>query len=224
MQVDPLPAIHPAGRCWLTQQQNDTRQPLRRNGIVQGARGAECGITFSGLTGKELEAFEAFEAGASYLRVVGGRLHAYRAYEALPDAECDPLLAPHWGERGQLKHFGGLPPGEGWHSPALIVTAVGAGGRGGDARRSQKSLSECGFVCLRSQRGDDGKYWEQWVLHFMAAAKGLLESHLDAWSKDSGPRDWWAAAEEAARFLTRDLRIAYGSLDITIQRWALCVD
>ena len=30
--------------------------------------------------------------------------------------------------------------------------------------------------------------------------------------------------QEIGRYLTRDLQIAYGSLDITIQRWALCCD
>lgn len=82
------------------------------------------------------------------------------------------------------------------------------------------------------------------MLHFMAAAEGDLAAHLKAWnakrkppdkpeplyhvggqavypSSYVGDRKWFEEVEEAARFLTIDLGVRYGSLDITIQRWAL---
>lgn len=62
-------------------------------------------------------------------------------------------------------------------------------------------------------------------MHFMLAARGPLKEHLARWKEAfAGHPDWHAEAEEAARFLTRDLGVHYGSLDITIQRWALSYD
>jgi hypothetical protein len=174
----------------------------------------------------ELGAFRAFETGASYLRVIEGRLHAYHAWEQLPDANADPLTVAHWGGTG-VKEFGGLPKNEGWHSPGIIATGIGAGcGKDtGCQKRSQDILTECGFVCLRSPRGLDGKYWEQWVLHFMGAAKGPLKEHIDKWRNDNPKAtNWFTEAEEACRYISRDLHVHYGSLDITIQRWALTYD
>lgn len=74
-------------------------------------------------------------------------------------------------------------------------------------------------MCLRSRRGDDGGYWEQWVLHFLEAARGDLEQHLKALPSGTA---WHARAEAAAKFVAKHVR--FGSLDITIQRWALCFD
>jgi hypothetical protein len=49
-----------------------------------------------------------------------------------------------------------------------------------------------------------------------------LKAHLEAWKKSHPKGGWHAEAEEVCRYLTHDLNISYGSLDITIQRWALC--
>lgn len=225
MQVDQLEPKHPNDRCWLSQPANDTRPPLRHTSLGSSRDGQRCSISFDGLTEKELHAFEAFEIGESYLRVLNGRLHAYSAREPLPTPEEDPILGPHW-TGGAVKEWGGLPSEEGWHSPGIIITGLGAGSGSVEGRlRSQQIVTECGFVCLRSPRGEDGKYWEQWVLHFMLAARGPLKEHLDRWKEAfAGHPEWHAEAEEAARFLTRDLGVHYGSLDITIQRWVLSYD
>jgi hypothetical protein len=224
MQVDPISPQRI--RCWLEQTVPDNRPPLRHASITQQRDGAASSITFSGLTKKELDAFLAFETGGSYIRVIDGRLHAYHSWEQLPDAEGDPLLAPHWGGTG-VKEFGGLPADEGWHSPGIIATGIGSGCRNDDGRKqSYDVLTECGFVCLRSPRGADGRYWEQWVLHFMLAAKGRLKEHLSKWRvlQTQDKHLWYAEAEEACRYITHDLNVHYGSLDITIQRWALTCD
>ena len=135
--------------------------------------------------------------------VVNGRLHAYHTWEPLPDAETDPLLAPHWASTDEPKQFGGIPTSEGWHYPGIIATGIGAGCRDATGRkRSQDLLTECGFTCLRSPRGADGKYWEQWVLHNMLAAAGPLDVHMKAWRAANIERTWHSEAEEACRFLT----------------------
>lgn len=220
MQVDEMKDIKI--RCWLEQTEPDTRPPIRHTSMGRGPGPCDCSIAFGRLTDEELKAFEAFENGASYIRVIGGRLHAFHAWEVLPDAEEDPLMGPHWGSGGEVKQFGGPPPGEGWHSPGIVITGLGAGTNEEGRKYSQDTLTECGFTCLRSPRENDGRYWEQWVLHFMLCAKGPLKGHMEKWRENNTTRNWWAEVEEAARFLTKVLHVRYGSLDITIQRWALC--
>ena len=218
-QVDPVPLKQI--RCWLSETIPDTRPQIRHN-MIRSCRGDDNAISFEHLTEKERQAFEAFEIGQSYLRIINGRLHAYHVHEPLPGPEPDPLMAPHWPSDGTIKQFGGPPRSEGWHMPGIHITALGAGSRSDDERkRSQDTLIECGFICLRSPRGDDGRHWEQWVLHFMNAAKGRLADHMKGWRGTNKKHDWWAEVEEAARYITRDLNVHYGSLDITIQRWAL---
>lgn len=220
-QVDAPPPIPGGrGRCWLqwpNKFQSDNREPIQWS-HRGGPRGE---IVLRGLTPPELEAIEGCLIGTSYIRCIDGRLWAYDVYEALPSPEADSLIGPHWGATGEPKLWGGLPDGEGWHSPGLIITALGAGC--GDSRsRRQRNIeiaTEFGFQCLRSQRGRDGKYWEQWVLHFLDAARGRLREHLDALPKED---TWDQRANAAARFVAE--HVAFGSLDITIQRWALSCD
>lgn len=228
--IDPLPPSD-QDRCWLKYPVTDRRDKVRIGS--QSYPGGDTGETnarveFVNLTRKERDALESFMLGGSYVRCVNGRIHAFHAWEPLPGPEEDPLLAPHW-KPGEVKQFGGVPMGEGWHSPGITITALGAGipvdSAVGATRQAenQQRVVDCGFECLRSRRGKDGRYWEQWVLHGLWAAKGPLKDHLEQWHKTHQPH-WHLDVEEAARFLTVDLRIAFGSMDVTIQRWALTCD
>jgi len=228
--IDPLPP-HVDDRCWLKHPVSDTRPKIAINSQTVPAKnhtGTDGRVEFKNLTAQECAALESFMQGGSYLRVIDGRLHAFHAWEPLPGPEEDPLLAPHW-KAGEVKQFGGVPMGEGWHSPGITITALGAGIPGdsaSDAARraeNQRRVMACGFECLRSRRGDGGRYWEQWVLHGLWSAQGPLKAHLEQWHKTHQPH-WHRDVEEAARFLAVDLQIAFGSLDVTIQRWALTCD
>ncbi len=220
-QVDRLSPDKP--RNWLEFPVTDSRPKIRPSAYGGGKRDcAEGHFELTNLTPKEIEALHAFVAGGSYVRCVNGRLHAYDAYTPLPTPIDDPLIGPHW-DATEHKELGGIPAGEGWHSPGIIISHVGAGSMYGDPQRSIAILEECGFICLRSRRGTDGKYWEQWVLHSLSFATGRLKEHMDGW-RDKKQRDWHREVEEAARFITRDLQVAFGTLDITIHRWALTYD
>lgn len=214
--VDP-PDGHEDDRCWLKFPVTDNRPPVQVS-LISYRPNDKCRIEFSNLTDKERDALQAMSIGRFWCRVVHGRVHAYEAFEGLPDPVDDPLCAPHWKAGAELKEFGKIPEDEGWHDPAIIISHLGAGDTWPNAyERNARKLLECGFDCLRSKRGNDGKIWEQWVLHGLWQADGRLKEHMDSWEG----RDWQAKVNEAARFLTRDLQVCYGTLDITVQRWAL---
>lgn len=226
--VDPVLATHP--RCWLSVKEPDNRKKIRAGSRCRTDGSGGGNFTLENLTAKEYDALESFLCGQSYVRVIDGRLHAYSAYEELPQPEADPIIGRHWRRDGTVKEFGGIPSTEGWHSPGIVLTGLGAGitdhvfgGAEAAHRRNQAKVEECGFVCLRSPRSEDGKYWEQWVIHSLTFAKGPLKKHMDQFTGDR-KLDWKRTVEEACRFLTCDLGINYGSLDITIQRWALTYD
>lgn len=209
-------------REWLAYPENEDDD--KRPKIKWVFKSSEGRVDIAGMTPKEVEAVESFIVGSSYIRCVNGRLHAYHAWEPLPDAEADPICGPHWGTDGTTKEFGGLGDEKGWNSPGITITGLGAGIENtyGDAaesrKRNQKRVQDCGFVCLRSPRSKDGQYWEQWVLHSLFFAKGPLREHVDKLKE----LDWKQQAEAACRFIAQDLGIRFGSMDITIQRWALC--
>lgn len=218
-RVDP-PAAHRDDRCWLTHPVKDDRPRVGSSSVTRSSSGA-CSITVANLTRAELEAMESFLCGCSYLRVVDGRLSAYHVYEPLPDAESDPIVGPHW-EGGTVREFGGVPAGEGWHLPGITIEALGAGSLGNSERkRSQEMVIDCGFECLRSRRDGSGRLSELWVLSSLTFARGRLAAHLETW-RGKGKPHWHRDVEEACRFIAQDLRVRFGSMDITIQRWALC--
>lgn len=238
--VDP-PTPHEHDRIWLKVPRDDQRPKIttggasyRPSGEQPDRQATDCEVDLKNLTHAEFQAVTAFLLGKNYLRCVDGRLEAIEAHEPLPSPTDDPVLAPHW-KPGPVKEFGGPPAGEGWHFPGIILTALGAGVRTSDPfsvdrlKRDIENLTDCGFECLRSRPGRDGKRWEQWVLHSPSFATGKLKAHLDQWRKshpatETHGNNWHAEAEEVCRYLSHDLQIAYGSLDITIQRWALCCD
>ncbi len=219
-QIDCLPPISTVSpRSWLSwpdRPQQDDRPAIRWT----SKGGSSGGINLVGLTAKELKAMEAFLNGTSYVRCIDGRLHAWNAHEPLPPPECDPLIGPHWNSTGERKVWGGVPSGKGWHSPGFVITALGVGLSTAEARRSNiKMAIEFGFHCLRSQRGQDGKYWEQWTLHFLEMARGRLREYLDGLPSKVGGHE---RVDVAAAFVAE--HIHFGSLDVTIQRWALSID
>ena len=229
-QVDAIP-MEPSRKVreWLVYDEKpakDARPPIRVAASTSNRNGKNS-ITFDDLTEKEADAVRAFLNGTSFIRCVNGRLHAYSALEPLPDPESDPICGPHWRSDGTVKQWGGIPDGEGWHSPGLVLTGLSAGitdGLGADAARArnQRIVIECGFTCMRSPRSDCGRYWEQWVLHGAYCAKGPLKTHMEK-LKEQG-LDWHQTANAMCNFMVNDMRINFGSLDITIQRWALTYD
>lgn len=224
MQVDKLEPKPDPVRSWLTWPVVDKRPKVREIGCHKN--GDSSSITIGNLTPKELEALQQFIFGTSYICCQGGRVHAWHAFEDLPPPQRDPILSECWNPPpdGETK-VGGMPKGKGIHSPGLVIRSAGAcyGSDSKEPQRSYQLLESFGFVCMRSPRGDDGRYWEQWVLHGLWQAKGQLGDWYQRWRADNkdasdfGPK-WFECAEEACKFINSQ-GVRYGSLDIVIQRW-----
>lgn len=218
--VDPPPPDS-RDRCWLEFPRNDLRPKIRSTSKSWRRDKAEGSICIENLTSREVEAVEAFLKGLSYVRVVNGRLHAYETTD-LPEPEDDPIFVPHWKPTGLRNLFDGKASESGWKSPGIVISHVGAGHEPREPQRSYKILTECGFVCLRSKREGSG-YWEQWVLHSLRVAEGLLKERLDKFRKQDPKPNWKEEVTFATDFIARDLGVSFGTMDVTIQRWALCV-
>lgn len=209
--IDPLKPNRDPDRCWLEWPAVDKREPVRVTGSMRdNKRSLEAAshVKIDNLTVREVEAVEGMVSGENYLRCVDGRLHAYSARQPLPDPIDDPIVGPHW-ERSPEPKIGHKPPGEGWHMPTVTVHSLLDNGE------SAARLDDWGFVCMRSRRSRDGKYWEQWwISRWMA--KGELKVAIEK----AGELGWFGEAEFICRFVVNQ-RIRFGSMDVSIQRWAM---
>jgi hypothetical protein len=80
-------------------------------------------------------------------------------------------------------------------------------------KREADKLESYGFSCMRSRRGENGRFWENWYLPGVWCAKGDLAEKLKP-IKDSNEK-----TQEAIRFLMRN--VSFGSMDMTQQRAAM---
>lgn len=79
-----------------------------------------------------------------------------------------------------------------------------------------QQLESYGFECLRSRRGNDGKFWEIWMLLGPWSAKGELG---EAVKRNNKKKD---ELEVVIKFLCKN--VSFGSLDIMIQKAAMVIE
>lgn len=228
--VDPPPTRKTGeDRSWLTwpvEPVDDGRKPIHRSGLSSRPGKYAGTITLENLSPKEIEAIEGFLNGTQYIKIQDGRLHTFSVYEEYPTPEPDPICGPHWSKfETPVKWSDTVTHNNKWDSPALILHGLAAGVPEAryekEYKKSADTLTRCGFECLRSRRALSGQYWEYWVLYRLSGAKGPLKKLVDEFP---GKWDRTARVEEACRFITHDLGVRYGSLDATVQRWALCCE
>ena len=228
-KVDELPP-HPDDRCWLKHHVLDTRPKVRIS--QQGGGGREqnsFSITLTDLTKAESDAIEAAVHGHSYIRIVDGRVWAYDANKPLPKPEEDPIMVRYWDRAGEITEvLNGSSTVNGWHSPDIYISHL----LGKDVQRDMSLLESYGFFCMRSRREQSAGYWEIWRLPVWRADGGL-QVHMSRWkeaNKDLLRGDeqrataWQQEVNEIARYIARDARIEFGTLDVSVQRWAMVYD
>lgn len=194
-----------------------------------------CSIEFSGLSAPELAALESALIGANWVRIHDGRLAVAHAYEQSPELENDPECGPFFATYGpqskqqtsrNIKKIKFRDPE--FAEPGIHISALGAGQRHKDAYESNVlRLESWGFECLRSRRGENGKFWEIWYLPSLLFAEGELAKAI-AEVKSTKANNWGDVEyhnnrlEAAIRFLCKNAN--FGSLDAFIQRAALTYD
>ncbi len=153
-----------------------------------------------------------------------GRLEHVPSYEKLPEPITDEKMQPFWNEvksedvHVQLKMFSHITdPAEYWRysSPSITIQYLcGYDYTKEGYTKQAKLLESFGFECLRSRRGDDGKFWEIWYLSGLWRAKGSLLKAIDV----SGRKNEKLQAKVAVEFLRQN--VSFGTLDISVQRLA----
>ena len=196
-------------------------------------------VTISGLAPGELERVEAAMGGNGWMRVREGRIEFVPSHEPLPAPIEDPLL-PWWrpygdnpGDAMQLELFDETRLRDTWSASIIISSLCGYGYTPENYKQEAERLSRYGFICMRSQRDDAGRYAEFWYLPGLWASKDELKVAME-WEKKVALNDFglpeideevtYVRVPEnkklyaALEFLRRNCR--FGACDVTIQRLA----
>jgi hypothetical protein len=197
---------------------NGTRHAVDREGPYSAH------LTIEHMTTEELELLEAMINGTRYARVnEEGRLETINRYEPLPDPVQDKEMVPFWrhadpekdkgktlqltdieGMEGRLEH-----QGPGFH----ISSLCGYYYTPEKYQEEAAKLKSYGFQCMRSRRGEDGRFWETWYLPGTFFAEGRLKLVV------MNIKDQKRKTEAAIRFLQQN--VSFGSMDMTAQRMAM---
>lgn len=182
-------------------------------------------VDIAGLAEGEREAIEGALNGQHWITVRDGRIVTIPARET-PPTTVDEEMLPFWrafdnkqvGLQLKLVEFGPIKEG---FSPAIFIQSLcGYNYTPETYRLDAAVLEEYGFICMRSRRGEDGKYWEVWYLPGLWAARGRLREALGA---DRAPER--KKLERALDFFqSRKCQMTFGTLDVAIQRLAMVMD
>lgn len=174
------------------------------------------------------DAIKAAILGVRWFAVDGsGAVVTADRMSALPD----PVAEPFWGESWQHSkqcgdsvaayetvEIGNRP--DGYCSPHLTIQhLLGYGYDREDYRREALKLQSWGFHCMRSRRGNDGKYWEIWYLPGYFAATGDLRLFINA-QRGTPAKPDHKITEKVVDWLCLNAR--FGTLDVSAQRAAMC--
>lgn len=155
--------------------------------------------------------------GSKWIRFVDDQLEVCDAF--IPPEEPDPMIPPkRYHAKGNFIRFDidedrFQASKDGHHFPSFFLTGVGAGAKDLDEARGQVQCA--GFEYMRSRRGEDNKFWEVWYLPGLYQADNKFKEALDEVPQS-------AKLETAITWIINNLR--FGSLEVTVQRAALCCD
>jgi hypothetical protein len=171
-------------------------------------------------TKEEIDIIRAMLLGKHWVSKQGDKITTVDLYKALPSPEDDPMIPPKW-----QTEFGSLPDR---FAPEL-QEQIPEREKGGSyksysfylkfllhPKRDIPIIQDWGFECMRSRRGEDGKFWEVWYLPGDWASKGTLKKFVDMLPKDS---DWEKRTELICHWIAKN--VTFGSLDVVVQRMAL---
>lgn len=161
---------------------------------------------------RESAAFEAALSGARWITggPCGELIQAPRY--PTPVVEPDPIVGPHFTATRQVSYLpNDVTPDAGPErlEPAVYVSHLcGYNYSDENYRRASSWMESAGFACMRSKRGEDGKYWEIWYLPGPFRARGPIEGVK--------------TSNEIARLVCQS--VTPGRVDLGGASWAMAID
>ena len=202
----------------------DTEEKLGISSYGQGE------IKITGVRSDEMEKIEASIRGGHHWirRGKNGHLEFVPSYEELPKPTEDREMLPFWrrkkmiGHHVQFKLFDHTQRPDEYsrysHPSIIIQHLCGYSYSEENYKRNAERLESFGFICFRSRRDDGGKFWEMWCLLSTCFAKGDLKEEINK-SKYKNEK---LKIKVAVSFLAR--AVSFGTLDVSVQRLAACVE
>ncbi len=190
-------------------------------------------ITFSGIPKDKTDHMQGVTTGQYWMSVIGGQITFVSAREALPEPAADEDMLPFWRPlrasgcvQLEMKELVFEPEARN-ESPSFMVKHLCGYNYTPEAfRQNVARLTSYGFECMRSRRGDDGKFWETWYLPGAWAATGELRTAIDQHMKRVDITDYSLRTREETKALIEFVRnrVLFGSLDVCHQRLAMVLD
>ncbi|MFH1455183.1 MAG: hypothetical protein ABIF22_02600 [bacterium] len=183
-------------------------------------------LTISGLSKEEVDVLESsVNIGTNWIRVIDGLLQRIPSFQPLPDPIMDKEMFPFWRKpnknekmlAGQLEFFS-MGSAEN-HIPSIIIDSLCGYYWSEENYKTQANrLKSYGFEIIRSPRGDDGRFWENWFLPSLSSAKGDLKIALEKISRKSDKE----RLKKAIDFLCGNVQ--FGNLEVCVQRACAVID
>lgn len=187
-------------------------------------------LTLSGIPESAFETIEGVLNGQQWMMVEKGQPRFWPAREPLPDPIKDDEMLPYWQHDTQRQYtLRGVTFDEErrYDTPSFMVSHLCGYNYTPERYREQAELlASYGFVCMRSRRGADGRFWETWYLPGAWAAAGALEECVEGLKalppiEDHAERSR-RETDTVVTFLCRNA--SFGSLDVVVQRAAMALD
>ncbi len=185
-------------------------------------------VTISGLSPEEVDKVVGIvNLNNGWMSVEHGQLKTVPSYKDLPGPIDDESMLPFWrqatkDEMAQPVLFDDLKIGDlnKFYSHTIIIQHLcGYYYTPEKYRENAKKLESYGFECLRSRRGADGKYSENWQLTYLGDTQGALKIAIDLATRAVNPvkENLEQFKLEATLSFLRE-NVTFGTLDITVQK------
>lgn len=198
---------------------------MRKTGY--GRQGDKHTITLEG-TEAEIDALQAMLMGACWVSAdQDGKAMREERFRRLPDPVDDPIIPEAWQLLDVMREqpfkynvANHIPPSEGIHGPSFYLQHLNPFGYTPGRYKAQVRLAQrCGFECLRSRRGNDGKFWEVWYLPGEWRAQNELREFIGSLPQNM---TWNQKGSAVVDWLCKN--VDFGTLDMAIQRAAAVID
>lgn len=158
--------------------------------------------------------------GCQWFGVTDGQPEFIPRYKPLPEQLEDEQLLPFFSGQGQsYKHVDFAAVEEGSFPSITIRSICGYNYTPKNYKAAAKFLERCGFVCCRSRRGKNNKFWELWWLAGDWTMAGPLKKFYEDISKKKSQLTKW---KEVVNWLCD--HSSFGTLDVCCQRAAMTMD